>query len=66
MAAGLVCNHSTDPKKAEEGHKEALTVPILAASIFRLKSQFRGSLRDIVDQEGFSVGSPGDEALEKG
>lgn len=35
-----------------EGHKETLTVPIFAASIFRLKSQFRGSLRDILDQEG--------------
>lgn len=33
-------------------HKGTVTVPIFAASIFRLKSQFRGSLRDILDQEG--------------
>lgn len=42
-----------------EEHKETVTVPIFAASIFRLKSQFRGSLRDMVDQEGpFAVVVP--------
>lgn len=34
-----------------EAQKESITIPIFAASILRLKSQFRGSLRDILDQE---------------
>lgn len=46
----LACTRKAEAET--EGHKETVTVPIFAASIFRLKSQFRGSLRDILDQEG--------------